>query len=447
MCIYALEKFFVVILTLYLFYYVRINSKLREKYCGVVMVNELIMLFLMTAVLLVLILAVMVYRSRVQRQHALQLSQAQKMESLGRLAGGVAHDFNNMLAGIQGAAEFIKLNMENKESDKFGKYVELIIKACLRASHLTSQLLVFAKEKERKFEPLDANELIRDGILLLEHGVSKKVEIVTSLKARVSCVEADRDLLQNMLLNLGFNARDAMPDGGKLRIATKNIMIKDDDVQDYLIKVKSGKYVELSVKDNGKGIAPENIHKIFEPFFTTKAIGKGTGLGLAAVYGIVQEHHGTIKVISSPKGTEFKICFPVSKAKYCNEKEVVIPQKINAKILIVDDEKILAELLKDILQSLGCEVVSFSVPEEALEYYSHNRDFDVVMLDVLMPHWSGVELYEKMKKIMPNLKAVFMSGYSKDIEVEKIVEENLSTAFIRKPYSAADLSEKLRGLL
>lgn len=410
-------------------------------------VNDIAIVFLMAVILLVLILVVMVYRSKVQRKYALQLSQAQKMESLGRLAGGVAHDFNNMLAGIQGAAEFIKLNFSSAEADKYGKYIEIIIKACLRASHLTSQLLVFAKEKERKFEPLDANELIKDGILLLEHGVSKKIDIITSLKARSSCVEADRDLLQNMLLNLGFNARDAMPDGGKLKISTRNIVIHEDDIQDYLLKVKAGRYVELSVKDNGKGILPENIHKIFEPFFTTKAIGKGTGLGLAAVYGIVQEHHGTIKVISSPKGTEFKICFPVSKAKYCVENENSRPLPINAKIMVVDDEKILSELLKDILQSLGCDVMVFSAPENALDYYRSNHDFDVVMLDVLMPHVSGVDLYEKMKKITPDMKVVFMSGYSKDTEVEKIVGANSGVAFIRKPYSAGDLSEKLRELL
>lgn len=409
--------------------------------------SDIAIVFLMAVILLVLILVVMIYRSQVQRKYALQLSQAQKMESLGRLAGGVAHDFNNMLAGIQGAAEFIKLNFSAAEADKFGKYVEIIIKACLRASHLTSQLLVFAKEKERKFEPLDANELIKDGILLLEHGVSKKIDIITSLKARSSCVEADRDLLQNMLLNLGFNARDAMPEGGKLKISTRNIVIHEDDIRDYLLKVKAGRYVELSVKDNGKGILPENIHKIFEPFFTTKAIGKGTGLGLAAVYGIVQEHHGTIKVISSPNGTEFKICFPVSKAKYCIEKENSKPLPVKAKIMVVDDEKILSELLKDILQSLGCEVMVFSAPETAMDYYRANHNFDVVMLDVLMPHISGVELYEKMKKITPEMKVVFMSGYSKDTEVEKIVELNSGVAFIRKPYSAADLSEKLRGLL
>jgi len=410
-------------------------------------VNNITIMFWMAIILLVLILVVMIYRSQIQRKHALQLSQAQKMESLGRLAGGVAHDFNNMLAGIQGAAEFIKLNFSTEEANKFGKYIEIIIKACLRASHLTSQLLVFAKEKERKFEPLEANELIKDGILLLEHGVSKKIDIITSLKARSSCIEADRDLLQNMLLNLGFNARDAMPDGGKLKISTRNIVIHEDEIQDYLLKVKSGKYVELSVKDNGKGILPENIHKIFEPFFTTKAIGKGTGLGLAAVYGIVQEHHGTIKVISSPKGTEFKICFPVSKAKYCMEKENSSPSPVKAKVLVVDDEKILSELLKDILQSLGCEVMVFSTPETAMEYYRSNHDFDVVMLDVLMPHISGVELYDRMKKITPEIKTIFMSGYSKDTEVEKIVELNTNVAFIRKPYSASDLSEKLRELL
>ena len=403
--------------------------------------------FLWLSVGFVLALLGVIYRSRTLRKRVMQLSQSQKMESLGRLAGGVAHDFNNMLAGIQGAAEFIKMKMSAAEQKKIGKYVDIIIKACRRAAHLTSQLLVFSREKELRFEPLNFNELIQDSILLLEHGVSKKTEIISRFKAKDSCVKANRDLIQNMVLNLGFNARDAMPNGGKLLIATRNVAIEDEDVHNFLVKVKPGKYLELTVKDKGVGIAPENMSKIFEPFYTTKAVGKGTGLGLAAVYGIVMEHKGTIKVESSPKGTTFKIYFPISEGEICIEKEPIMPKPLKAKVLAVDDEKILLELLKDILKSLDCEVVAFDNPLEAAEYYAAHKDFDVVMLDVLMPHLSGVELFAKLRKINPNLKAIFMSGYSKDTEVEKIVADNDKTAFIKKPYNVADLSEKLRGLL
>ena len=395
----------------------------------------------------VLALIGVIYRSQSLRKRVLQLSQSQKMESLGRLAGGVAHDFNNKLAGIQGAAEFVNMKMTPSEQKKFGKYVEIIINACRRAAHLTSQLLVFSREKELCFEPLNFNDLIKDSIMLLEYGVSKKIEIMTRFRAKLSCVNANRDLIQNMILNLGFNARDAMPDGGKLLFATRNVEIGADDVHDYLVKVKPGKYLELMVKDKGTGIAPENLGKIFEPFYTTKAVGKGTGLGLAAVYGIVVEHKGTIKVESSPKGTTFKIYFPLSNEKVCVEKETVAPKPVKAKVLAVDDEKILLELLKDILKSLDCEVVAFDNPAEAAEYYSQHHDFDVVMLDVLMPHLSGVELFNKMRAVNPEIKAIFMSGYSKDTEVEKIVAEYEKCAFIKKPYNMADLSEKLSSLL
>lgn len=394
-----------------------------------------------------LALAGVVYRSRTLRKRVLQLSQSQKMESLGRLAGGVAHDFNNMLAGIQGAAEFIRMKMTTGEQKKIGKYVDIIIKACRRASHLTSQLLVFSREKERRFEPLNFNELIQDSILLLEHGVSKKTEIISRLRAKDCCVKANRDLIQNMVLNLGFNARDAMPSGGKLLIATRDAEIAPEEVHNFLVKVRPGRYLELTVKDKGSGIAPENLSKIFEPFYTTKAVGKGTGLGLAAVYGIVVEHRGTIKVESSSKGTTFKIYFPLSAADVCIEKEPVVPMPLKAKIMAVDDEKILSELLKDILETLGCEVVSFNNPLEAADYYAGHPDFDVVMLDVLMPHLSGVELYYRLQKSNPGLKVIFMSGYSKDTEVEKIVAGNSRTAFIKKPYNVAELGEKLRGLL
>ena len=403
--------------------------------------------FLWLSIGFVLALIGVIYRGKILRKRVMQISQSQKMESLGRLAGGVAHDFNNMLAGIQGAAEFVKMKMTTSEQKKFGKYMEIIINACRRAAHLTSQLLVFSREKERRFEALNFNDLIQDSILLLEHGISKKIEIITRMKAKDACVSANRDLIQNMILNLGFNARDAMPKGGKLLFATRNIDISAEDMHNFLIKVKPGKYLELTVKDKGVGIAPENLNKIFEPFYTTKAVGKGTGLGLAAVYGIVMEHKATIKVESSPKGTTFKIYFPISQDDICVEKDILPPKPLKAKVLAVDDEKILLELLKDILKSLDCEVVAFDNPAEAAEYYAQNSDFDVVMLDVLMPHLSGVELFDKLRKINPDIKAIFMSGYSKDTEVEKIVAKNNKTAFIKKPYNVADLSEKLRGLL
>lgn len=403
--------------------------------------------FLWLSGLFALILGGVIYRSRVMRKKVLQQSQSQKMESLGRLAGGVAHDFNNMLAGIQGAAEFMKMNLTAKEQGKFEKYVDIIIKACRRSAHLTSQLLVFSRDKEQNFAPINFNETIKDAVLLLEHGVSKKISIKVDLRAQDCCVYANRNLIQNLLLNLGFNAKDAMPGGGRLEICTENAEITAENVHNFLIKAKRGKYLKLRVADEGCGIAPDILSKIFDPFFTTKEVGKGTGLGLAAVYGIVTDHRGTIRVESSENGTVFEIYFPLSQEKVCQEKEVPPLQKIRAKILAVDDENILLELLKDILKAQKCEVTAFRNPVEAAEYYRHNQDFDVVMLDVLMPELSGVELFGLMSAVNPDLKAVFMSGYSKDNDIEKITSRNPRTRFIKKPYNVEELNQKLAELL
>lgn len=393
-----------------------------------------------------LILMMVLFRNRVLRKKTLQQSHSQKMESLGLLAGGVAHDFNNMLAGIQGAAEFIKMRLTPREVEKIGKYVDIIIKACRRSAHLTSQLLFLSRDKEQNFDPINFNEMVKDSVMLLEHGIPRKIVIETKFEALDCCVYANRNLVQNLLLNLGFNAKDAMPEGGEIVIKTQNTQIVAEEVHNYLLKVKPGKYLELTVQDQGGGISREIQNKIFEPFFTTKSVGKGTGLGLAAVYGIVSDHKGTIRVESSEKGTIFHIYFPVSEADVCMESEMPRFRKFKAKVMVVDDEKILLEMLKDILKSLNIEVIPFMNPLEAEDYYRQNPDFDMVILDVLMPHLSGVELYERLSLINPKVKVIFVSGYSKDNDIEKIIAENPRTRFIKKPYNVSELNEKLFSL-
>ncbi len=397
---------------------------------------------LSVSVFLLILLLVVVWRNRQQQKRAAQMHHLQKMESLGRLAGGVAHDFNNMLAGIQGAAEFIRLK---KNSADDGKYADIIIRACKRAAYLTSQLLVFARDKEKTFEDINVKEVIGDAVCLLEHGVPKTIEILVDCPEETYCIFGNKNYLQSLLLNLGFNAKDAMPSGGKLTIAAKPVVLTEEDVSACLLKVRTGKYLELSVADTGRGIDKKILHSIFEPFFTTKETGKGTGLGLAAVYGIVREHKGTIRVETSPAGTTFYVYFPLKKAKACRAEDFEQPGQLGGKILVLDDEKILNELLKDILTSLGCEVVSCSAPEEALILY--DKSFDVVMLDVVMPKISGVEVYKKMLLKNPALKVVFMSGYTQDKDVNKIVEKNPNAAFVKKPYSIQELHDKLAKML
>ncbi len=391
---------------------------------------------------LLLLLALVVWRNKHAQKKAAQLNHLQKMESLGRLAGGVAHDFNNMLAGIQGAAEFIRLQKDEKND---GKYVDIIIRTCKRAAYLTSQLLVFARDKEKNFEDINIKETIDDAVCLLEHGVPKNIEISVTNKKDNYCIYGDKNYLQSLLLNLGFNAKDAMPAGGRLTIATQAVTLDEEKISACLLKVRPGRYLELAVGDTGQGIDKKILHNIFEPFFTTKETGKGTGLGLAAVYGIVREHKGTIKVESSAAGTIFYVYFPLKKSKVCQTEKFVQPAKLSGRILVLDDEKILNELLKDILTRLGCDVVSCNAPEEALVLY--DRSFDLVMLDVVMPKISGVEVYQKLLLKNPKLKAIFMSGYTQDREVNKIVEENRNTAFVKKPYSIQELHDKLAKML
>lgn len=384
-------------------------------------------------------------RRREQEVLQAQIGHAQKMEAIGQLAGGVAHDFNNVLAGIHGAAEVLAIKIgDNKE---LRRYSEIILQACERASHLTSQLLVMARDKDKDFHCFKLNGCVEETVCLLEHALNKKIRIEMALEAKEDGIRGDVDLVQNLLLNLGFNARDAMPDGGVLHISTRNCDLKKGDLTASWLKVKPGNYVELCVADTGCGIAKELQPKIFEPFFTTKDIGKGTGLGLPAVYGIAREHKAALTVDSEAgQGSMFKVYFPVE--EYHAESVGKAPEagRLKAKILVVDDEAMLRELLGEILQLAGAEVVCAENGKQAVEIYQSQKNFDAVMLDVIMPEMSGTDVYYKLLDFNPDLKAVFMSGYTKDEVVTELVKRNPHLAFIDKPYKAAEVVKKM-GLL
>lgn len=396
-------------------------------------------------VLLVPVVLYFIRRSRVNKKTALQIAHMQKMESIGRLAGGVAHDFNNMLAGIRGAAEMLEIKVG--EESVLRKYTDIILNACERSSYLASQLLIFSREREKAFENMNLHGCLKDAIALLEYGINKKIEIKTCFKAKDHFISGNCSLIQSLILNLGFNAQDAMGGKGRIDISTRNVSLEDGSMDDCVIDVKPGRYLEVRVRDYGSGI-PEKIQsKIFEPFFTTKEVGKGTGLGLSAVYGIVLEHKGTLRFESDGGGTCFYLYFPVTEHKKLRKQIPRRMRPIQAKIMVVDDEKILLELMKDILITLKAEVITVNDAFKAAGVYRKNPGIDIVMLDVIMPGKGGMEVYEELVKINPDVKVIFMSGYNRDNEISAMVENNGNAVFINKPCAVSECQRKIMEML
>ena len=383
------------------------------------------------------------------RRIAKRIAEAQKMETVGRLAGGVAHDFNNMLAGINSAADYIKLKLGLDH--ELNKYAQIITDSCIRASQLTHRLLLFARSQSAEKMRIDVHAGLDETGYLLEHSGKDKVKVIIEKKATKHIICGYPDLVHHMILNLGINAKDAMPQKGEIKIATKNVELKKSDIKDMVMNVKSGEYLEISVSDKGKGIPKEIQNKIFEPFFTTKGEGKGSGLGLGAVYGIVRRHEGTIKVDSSSQGTTFKIYLPLADENcqmelYNPHPACSFPRKLKSKIMIIDDEVLLVKLLKDILNQFDVDVETESESLKAVSKYQ-TLEADIVMLDVVMPEKNGIEIYEELKKINPNQKIIFMSGYSEDSRLDRILATDSNTQFIAKPYQINEVIDKVSKLL
>jgi len=293
-----------------------------------------------------------------------QLSQAQKMEAIGRLAGGVAHDFNNMLSGIMGYAEVIK--RRNRDTDgrprdtEMERFVDVIIKATERASNMTEKLLAFSRQGKYQQVPVNMHDAIKEVKNLLEHTLDKRIEIRERLNAQRSVVMGDPTQLQNVVLNLAMNARDAMPVGGVLAFETREMDIDEQFVESLSFRMTAGKYLLIQVSDTGVGMDEQTKHRLFEPFFTTKPVGEGVGLGLSSVYGTIKSHHGAILVDTIVgTGTTFKIYLPLSDElprKATEEKEVI--EKGNGHILVVDDEDIVRTILTQLLGELGYTVTT-----------------------------------------------------------------------------------------
>ncbi len=376
-----------------------------------------------------------------------QFLQSQKMEAVGRLAGGIAHDFNNALTVIKGYSQLFLLDL--KKDDPSRGNIEEIQKAAERAANLTRQLLAFSRRQVMEMRVIDLNLLLRDLEKMLRRIIGEDIELRINLTEGLGKVKTDPGQIEQVIMNLVVNARDAMPDGGKLTIETANVVL-DEKYVDSHVAVESGSYVMLSVSDTGCGMSPEVKERIFEPFFTTKEKGKGTGLGLSTVYGIVKQSGGNIWVYSEPgKGTTFKVYLPaVDEALEEPERETIEEMPRGSEtILIVEDDEAVRKLAVHILEKQGYKVLEASQESEALGIF-RNREAPIhlVLMDVVMPAISGRLLVEKLKEVRGDFKVLFMSGYTDDVIIHHGVLEK-GVEFIQKPFTFKSLAKKVREVL
>jgi PAS domain S-box-containing protein len=376
-----------------------------------------------------------------------QLIQSQKMEAIGTLAGGIAHDFNNILAAIFGYVELIRMDL--KDNPNTEHQLNQVMQASLRAKELVHQILAFSRKQEQERRPVDLTPLIKETIKLLRASLPSSIEIKHQLNAKGALIMADATQIHQVIMNLSTNAAHAMEsNGGVLTVHLSKATIASPEEAGKQ-GVSPGTYLELCIEDTGHGIAPAQIERIFEPYFTTKPQGKGTGMGLAVVHGIITSHGGTIVAESQlGKGSTFRMLMPLTNQK--DEPIQVTHQELpkgNESILFVDDEEYLADVVHRMLTRLGYQVNCCTDPEEALATFSENPEaFDLLITDMTMPHMNGDILARKALEIRPNLPIILCTGYSEQITAEKAAELGIAS-FLMKPITISDLSCTLRGVL
>ncbi len=379
-----------------------------------------------------------------------QLLHAQKMESIGILAGGFAHDFNNLLSGVLGYASLIKQQI-TYEHPLFS-YVNVIEKSALRASKLTRQLLIFSRQGnfQRKLQRI--NKVIDDTLMILSRTIDKRIQINTNLAANLPFIKMDESQIEQVLLNLCINASDAMKGSGTLTITTEYIQ-KDEIPQEALDNKSDAGFVRISISDTGEGIPSTIQNKIFDPFFTTKSKDRGTGLGLSMVYGIVKDHGGFVDFdTKTGKGTTFYVYLPASLKKPADRVESPSDKAEqysgNETILLVDDEAMIRDLAQTALGSYGYRVLLANDGIEALDiYHAQKNVIDLVVLDLAMPKMNGIETFEAMKAINPSVRAIICSGFSPDINRDSPLKKLGIEAYINKPYRIQELLKIIRSVL
>ena len=374
-----------------------------------------------------------------------KLQHAQEMEALGTLAGGIAHDFNNLLMGIQGNASLMLLGIDSSNPNY--ERIKNTEQYVLRGAELTRQLLGFAKGGKYEVKPTNLNQLIEKSSRMFGR-TKKEIEINTNFKSNIWVVNIDRGQIEQVLLNLFVNAWQAMPAGGKLSITTDNVILNDDDLKK--VDLKPGKYVKVGVKDTGIGMDEVTQKRIFDPFFTTKETGRGTGLGLASAYGIINNHDGFFEVFSEVGiGSEFCIYLPASVEEIVDDDKQTLRKilKGSETILLVDDEDMILNVARNMMEELGYQVLVAKSGEEAIEIYRKNgRKIDMVILDMIMPGLGGSQTYDILKDINPNGKVLLSSGYSVFGKAVEILNRGCD-GFIQKPFDINKMSHKIREIL
>jgi nitrogen-specific signal transduction histidine kinase/ActR/RegA family two-component response regulator len=377
-----------------------------------------------------------------------QLRQSQKVEAIGRLAGGIAHDFNNLLTVIKGYSELSRLRF--KEGDPLRENMDEIQNATERAASLIRQLLAFSRRQVMEMKVLDLNTLLRDLDKMLRRVIGEDIALVTLLAEDLGRTRADVGQIEQVIMNLAVNAKDAMPSGGKLTIETANVELDKSYARSH-VDVKQGHYVMFSVSDTGVGMTTEVRERIFEPFFTTKEKGKGTGLGLSTTYGIVKQSGGHIWVYSEQgKGTTFKIYLPRVNEPLEDITKDVLKEKLprgNETILVVEDEEEVRKLTAKILERQGYRILETSNGDDALLACERRKGpIHLMLADIVMPGMSGSELAKLLKPLYPEIKILYMSGYTDNAVVRHGVLKK-GVNYIQKPFTTEGLARKVREVL
>ena len=376
-----------------------------------------------------------------------QFRHSQKMEAVGRLAGGVAHDFNNLLTIITGYGQMIQRNLE--PGSPMRPHVEAVLKSGERAAALTRQLLAFSRRQDFSSRILDLNTVVGNTEKMLHRLIGEDIELLTVLPSGLGLVKGDPGQIEQVIMNLAVNARDAMPNGGNLTLETANVELDEAYARGHM-PVEPGSYVMLAVTDTGCGMDASTQAHVFEPFFTTKEPGKGTGLGLATVYGIVKQHGGNIWIYSEPaQGTAVKIYLPrveMGAAKVESHRAAGRELRGSETILVVEDEPDVRSLVVRLLRSMGYWVLEASRPDEALMVcLRHKGPVHLLLTDVVMPQMSGRDLLDRLRPLRPDIRVLFTSGYTEEALHRKVLKPD--TAFLQKPFTEEALARKVRDVL